>query len=66
MQVKADSFLEDIFNAYVKNPEILPEPIQARTGEDDPYRVICDYIAGMTDRFALQEHSKLFDPAIQP
>ncbi|OGT27345.1 MAG: deoxyguanosinetriphosphate triphosphohydrolase [Gammaproteobacteria bacterium RBG_16_66_13] len=66
MQVKADSFLEDLFNAYVRNPEILPEAVQARGGEEDFHRVVCDYIAGMTDRFALQEHSKLFDPATQP
>ena len=30
------------------------------------YRTVCDYVAGMTDRFALQEHAKLFDPGIQP
>jgi dGTPase len=66
MQVKADSFLEDLFNAYVRNPEILPEPVQARAEEGDFHRTVCDYIAGMTDRFALQEHSKLFDPATQP
>jgi dGTPase len=29
---------------------------------EHPYRVIADYIAGMTDRFALDEHSRLFDP----
>ena len=66
MQVKADSFLEDIFSAYIRNPEILPEPVQARSSEGDLYRTVCDYIAGMTDRFALQEHNKLFDPATQP
>jgi dGTPase len=66
MQVKADSFLEDIFHAYIRNPEILPEAIQARSDEGDLYRTVCDYIAGMTDRFALQEHDKLFDPGTQP
>jgi dGTPase len=66
MQVKADSFLEDLFNAYVRNPEILPESVQSRSDEGEFHRTVCDYIAGMTDRFALQEHSKLFDPATQP
>ncbi|HET7010101.1 MAG TPA: deoxyguanosinetriphosphate triphosphohydrolase [Anaerolineales bacterium] len=66
MQVKADSFLEDLFSAYIRNPDILPEPVQNRADEGDLYRTVCDYIAGMTDRFALQEHSKLFDPATQP
>src|SRR3990172_8567734 len=45
MQVKADSFLEDIFHAYIRNPEILPEAIQARSGEGGLYRTGCDYIA---------------------
>jgi dGTPase len=34
--------------------------------DEQLYRTICDYVAGMTDRFALQEHAKLFDPGIQP
>ncbi len=62
MQTKAELFLEDLFRAYLQNPKILPLEVQARA-EDGPFhRAICDYIAGMTDRFALQEHSKLFDP----
>jgi len=66
MQVKADSILEDLFNAYTRNPEILPEAVPSLETGGDGYRAVCDYIAGMTDRFALQEHAKLFDPGIQP
>ena len=66
MQVKADSILEDLFNAYTRNPEILPESVPPPEAGTDGYRAVCDYIAGMTDRFALQEHAKLFDPGIQP
>jgi dGTPase len=66
MQVKADSILEDLFQAYTRNPEILPEGLTAAPDEGSLYRLVCDYIAGMTDRFALQEHAKLFDPGIQP
>jgi len=66
MQVKADSILEDLFLAYTRNPEILPEGVAAAGDEVARTRAICDYIAGMTDRFALQEHAKLFDPGIQP
>jgi dGTPase len=66
MQVKADSILEDLFQAYTRNPEILPEGLPAMADEAAGYRTVCDYIAGMTDRFALQEHAKLFDPGIQP
>jgi dGTPase len=66
MQVKADSILEDLFQAYTRNPEILPESLPSPEDEAARYRSVCDYIAGMTDRFALQEHAKLFDPGIQP
>jgi dGTPase len=66
MQVKADSILEDLFQAYTRNPEILPEGLPAMPDEESRYRTVCDYVAGMTDRFALQEHAKLFDPGIQP
>jgi dGTPase len=62
MQIKAERILEEIFDAYTAALEILPREIQERASEDEQgsHRVICDYIAGMTDRFALKEHSKLF------
>lgn len=62
MQLKAEIFLEEIFEAYTSNPKILPEEIQKLSQERHFHRTICDYIAGMTDRFALQEYAKLFDP----
>jgi len=62
MQTKAELFLEDLFKAYAANPRILPEEIQQIAQNRDFHRTVCDYIAGMTDRFALQEHAKLFDP----
>jgi dGTPase len=66
MQAKAELFLEALFNAYVGNPMILPEEVQLRVREADLHRTVCDYIAGMTDRFALQEHARLFDPQTRP
>ena len=66
MQTKAELFLEALFEAYTANPMILPEEIQQRARQSDLYRTVCDYIAGMTDRFALQEHAKLFDPQTRP
>ena len=66
MQAKAERILEDLFQAYSENPEILPSDVQMRAPETDMFRVICDYIAGMTDRFALEEHSKLFNPQVRP
>ncbi|MBN1766396.1 MAG: deoxyguanosinetriphosphate triphosphohydrolase [Sedimentisphaerales bacterium] len=40
-----------LFSFYLKNPDQLPDRYQQRTNEQGPHRVICDYIAGMTDRF---------------
>lgn len=62
MQLKAEIFVERIFEAYTSNPRLLPEEIQKLSRERHFQRTICDYIAGMTDRFALQEYMKLFDP----
>lgn len=66
MQTKAERFIEELFNAYAEKPEILPMKVQARAQTREFYRTICDYLAGMTDRFALKEYSKLFDPATLP
>jgi len=62
MQVKAQRLIRRLFHAYLDEPRQLPTEIQTRFGEETPQRVVCDYIAGMTDRFAIQEHHKLFDP----
>jgi dGTPase len=63
MAEKAKRIIEDLFNTYNANPKILPTSIQERVEKDGKKeRIICDYIAGMTDRFALDEYNKLFDP----
>jgi dGTPase len=66
MQVKAERIVEDLFRAYLQTPEILPGEVQARSRMNGLERTVCDYIAGMTDRYAMQEHGKLFDPQILP
>jgi len=66
MAVKAERILTDLFQAYQAEPTILPKHIQALIEERGLERNICDYIAGMTDRFAIEEHQKLFDPSILP
>ncbi|MFI5395386.1 MAG: deoxyguanosinetriphosphate triphosphohydrolase [Candidatus Binatia bacterium] len=64
MAVKAQKVMADLFHAYMDEPAQLPTHIAARwKGGADRARVIADYIAGMTDRFAFDEHRKLFDPA---
>lgn len=63
MQEKAKRIVKDLFEAYLSNPKTLPDEFYKRIGGAlSTKRSICDYIAGMTDRFALQEHKKLFDP----
>ncbi|MBN1218789.1 MAG: deoxyguanosinetriphosphate triphosphohydrolase [Anaerolineae bacterium] len=62
MHLKAERLLKELFETYVTSPFVLPENIQRQAEQNDLHRIICDYIAGMTDRFAMEEHSKLFDP----
>ncbi|MEM7131961.1 MAG: deoxyguanosinetriphosphate triphosphohydrolase [Chloroflexota bacterium] len=67
MAVKAERLLKALFSAYVTEPRQLPSDAQARvqlngTGNSSLHRVVCDYIAGMTDRYAIQEHKRLYDP----
>jgi dGTPase len=67
MTAKARRVLEALFETYSQEPAQLPDSVQARaTDSGEPWaRIICDYIAGMTDRFALDEYARLFDPAVQ-
>ncbi len=62
MSYKAKRFVEDLFNLYVENPKQLPEHVQKKISTFGKKQAVCDYIAGMTDRYALDEYKKLFDP----
>ncbi|MBV7329004.1 deoxyguanosinetriphosphate triphosphohydrolase [Chloroflexi bacterium TSY] len=66
MAVKAERLLTQLFDAYVAEPGQLPDPlreaVQEASEEGILHRVVCDYLAGMTDRYAIQEHKRLFDP----
>jgi dGTPase len=66
MAVKAERIITNLFTAYQFEPAILPHHVQDFIETRGLERTICDYIAGMTDRFALQEHNKLFDPSTLP
>lgn len=68
MAHKAEHFISSLFQAYMAEPEQLPNTTQQRLkeGSDPLPRNVCDYIAGMTDRYALQEYQKLFDPFTRP
>ncbi|MCQ9206612.1 MAG: deoxyguanosinetriphosphate triphosphohydrolase [Omnitrophica bacterium] len=62
MSKKAARIIRELFCTYIKNPEQLPPSHASRGKKSDIYTVVCDYIAGMTDRYALDEYKKLFDP----
>jgi dGTPase len=63
MSDKARRFIEEIFRAYIHNTAMLPKEFQQKINKkNNKYMVVCDYIAGMTDRYALDEHKKLFYP----
>jgi dGTPase len=66
MQVKAEHIITDLFNAYLAEPLILPDHVQQWIPTRGLERTICDYIAGMTDRYAIEEQGKLLDPYIKP
>ncbi len=64
MTSKARRVVADLFDLFLSEPELLPNEWRARAeapATDRTARVIADYIAGMTDLFALNEHRRLFD-----
>jgi dGTPase len=59
MTAAAEPVIGDLFEHYRSDPGSLPEHVRARFAEDGLERAIADYVAGMTDRFAMQEHRRL-------
>jgi dGTPase len=66
--VKVERIVKDLFGAFTRNYRLLPDPWQRRVEEAGGMidnialaRIVSDYIAGMTDRYAIREHEKLFD-----
>jgi dGTPase len=67
MRRKAKLVVRELFELFTAGPELMPAGWNA-CGDLDPVgraRVVADYIAGMTDRFALREHRKLTDPMVK-
>ncbi|MGK2943534.1 MAG: deoxyguanosinetriphosphate triphosphohydrolase [Desulfuromonadales bacterium] len=62
MRIKAERFLIMLFENYLQNPTLLPTSYQDKFELYGRERVVCDYIAGMTDRYALDEYKRLFEP----
>jgi len=64
MSIKAERVIKDLFTIYTRHPETLPRHLYGREIEGDMVTAVTDYIAGMTDIFALEEHKKLTDPEV--
>ncbi|MXQ13274.1 deoxyguanosinetriphosphate triphosphohydrolase [Microvirga makkahensis] len=64
VRAQADQVLRDLFRRFKHEPRLMPEEWQADLPKDDEPRLarrVADYIAGMTDRYAILEHRRLFD-----
>lgn len=59
MMEKAKRIIKELFESFMAEPRLLPPQYHTRAGADKP-RAIADYIAGMTDRYAMREHRRLF------
>ena len=66
MAAKSEIIVTELFNIYQANPKTLPTEVQEFIPERGLERTICDYIAGMTDRFAIDEYKRLFDADVLP
>ena len=61
-EVKARHILQELYTYYIKHPEALPADFQPQLSFDGMERTVCDYIAGMTDKYAMYKYDELFIP----
>jgi dGTPase len=66
MQQRAQRFMREMFASLTSEPRQLPEAFQQHIAERGLERAVADYLASMTDRSALQEYRRLFDPSTKP
>jgi len=64
MMDKARRILIALFERYMSNPRLLPDETREHAKTFTLERTIADYVAGMTDRYAIQEYQRLFDPSV--
>jgi len=62
MSLKSQKVISDLFHIYTEHPETLPDRHRNEIESSGVIRTVTDFIAGMTDRFAIEEHRKLTDP----
>jgi dGTPase len=61
-EVKAQAMLTELFEYFVKHPEKMPELYTRNLEAEGVRRCVCDYISGMTDRYAIELYNELFIP----
>jgi dGTPase len=61
---KARRILQQLYEYYIKHPTELPEDFQPQLSFEGMERVVCDYIAGMTDKYAMFKYEEIFIPAV--
>ena len=61
-ETKAKDMLQRMFDYYYNHPEVLPEDFQPQLSFDGMERTVCDYIAGMTDKYAVDKYTEIFIP----
>ena len=52
--------LEELFRYFLQHPEQMGDSVKKRARKEGWNRAICDYLSGMTDRYTIQEHHRLF------
>jgi dGTPase len=69
MSAKAEQVIRNLFTGFYEDPRLMPDEAQqkvsilrAEQGETGQARAVADYIAGMTDRYAIKEHQRVFNP----
>jgi len=60
-KVEAERVIRELFSFWMENPSALPRQYQEKAAEESLPRIICDYIAGMTDNFILEQYEKQVD-----
>lgn len=59
---RACAMLREVFEAYLANPKLLGGTASRRVEGEGLHRTVCDYLSGMTDRYLMEEHARLFPP----
>ena len=62
-EAKAREILQQLYVYYIGHPERLPEDFQTQLDFEGMPRIVCDYIAGMTDKYAIYKYNEIFIPA---